>query len=193
MPFALCSNFVWLTHPESGKIWNGFKEMITKQLNKPYRKGVNAIILDKDNNFLIIQKKIYKENEWNFLGGGREEGETLEQNLFRELKEELDTDPDDFEIIGISPRKTKYDYPPELASKIYGGKYRGQAFEQVALRFVGDKKKLVFTPKEFRTHKWVKASELVNYLVFPNQYRDYKRIIDELLPRFFNSQLNAKR
>lgn len=156
--------------------------MKTKQLNKPYREGVNAIIFDKDNKFLLIQKNIYQENEWNFPGGGREEGESLKQNLFRELKEELDADSDDFEIIGISSRKTKYDYPPEMASKLHGGKYRGQSFEQVALRFIGDKKKLVFSPKELRTHKWVKAGELVNHLVFPNQYQDYKRIIYELLP-----------
>ncbi len=156
--------------------------MKTRQQDKPYREGVNAIILDKDNNFLIIQKNIYQENEWNFPGGGREEGETLEQNLFRELKEELNTDSHDFEIIGISVRKTKYDFPPEMASKLHGRKYRGQSFEQVALRFIGDKKKLVFSPKEFRAHKWVKAGELVNHLVFHNQYQDYKRIIDELLP-----------
>lgn len=156
--------------------------MKTKPLNKPYREGVNAIIVDKDNKFLIIQKKIYQENEWNFLGGGREKGETLKQNLFRELKEELNAEPDDFEVIGISSRKTKYDYPPELAGKLHGGKYRGQFFRQVALRFIGDKKKLVFSPKEFRTHKWVKAGELVNHLVFPHQYQDYKRIIDEVLP-----------
>jgi len=156
--------------------------MAIKRLNKPYRKGVNAIIVDKNNNFLLIQKHIYKDNEWNFLGGGRKEGETLEQNLFRELKEEINVDPDDFELIGISSRKAKYDYPPELALKIHGGKYRGQAFEQVALRLIGDKKKLVFTPKEFRAHKWVKANELANCLVNPNQYQDYKKIIDELLP-----------
>lgn len=156
--------------------------MTIKQSDKPYRKGVNAIIIDKDNNFLVIQKNLYRENEWNFSGGGRKEGETLEENLFRELKEEINANARDFEIIGISSHKTKYDYPPELALKINGGKYRGQSFEQVALRFIGNKKKLVFAPKELRTHKWARADELVNCLVFPNQYQDYKKIIDELLP-----------
>lgn len=156
--------------------------MIAKQLNKPYRKGVNAIIIDKDSQFLLIQKHLYKKNEWNFPGGGRKNGETLKQNLFRELKEEIDADPGDFEVIGISSYKTKYDYPPELALKVHGGKYRGQAFDQVVLKLIGDKKKLVFTPKEFRAHKWVKAAELVNCLVNPHQYQDYKKVIDEILP-----------
>ena len=43
------------------------------QSSKPYRKGVNAIVIDMDNNFLLIQKNGYKDSEWNFWGGGREE------------------------------------------------------------------------------------------------------------------------
>ncbi len=156
--------------------------MDNNQSTKPFRRGVNAIILDKENNFLLIQKNGYNENEWNFLGGGREEGETLEQNLFRELNEEIGTDNSDFEIIGVSTHRIEYDYPPELALKVNGGKYRGQSYDQVVLRFVGDKSKLVFTPEEFRTHKWVLANELVSCLVFPNQYQNHKKAIDEFLP-----------
>jgi len=154
--------------------------MTTKQQNKPYRQGVNAIIIDKDNKFLLIQKEIYKDNEWNFPGGGREEGETLEQNLFRELKEEIKADAYDFEIIGVSSHKTKYDYPPKLAAKMHGGKYRGQSFDQIAMKFIGDKEKLFFSPKELKAHKWVRVDELVNCLINPNQYQTYKEIIDEL-------------
>ena len=156
--------------------------MNSKQIKKPYRRGVNAIILDENNYLLLVQKNGYKENEWNFLGGGREKGETLEQNLFRELEEEIGTKRSDFEIIGFSVHKIKYDYPPDLAPKVNGGKYRGQLYDQVILRFVGDKEKLIFTPGEFKKHKWVRAQELVKYLVFPGQYKSHKRAIDEFLP-----------
>lgn len=156
--------------------------MKISQTNKPFRRGVNAIILDKNNNFLLIQKNGYEENEWNFLGGGREGEETLEQNLFRELKEEIAADSSDFKIIGISSHKIEYDHPAELAIKINGGIYRGQSYEQVVLRFIGDKDKLVFTSDEFRAHKWVKPSELIDHLVFLNQYQNHKKAIDEILP-----------
>lgn len=150
--------------------------------HKPYRKGVSIIIIDIDNLFLIIQKNAYKGNEWNFLGGGREEGETLVQNLFREIKEEIGADEGDFEFVGVGSHNIEYDYPPELAPKLNGGKFRGQSYEQVVLRFIGDKEKLVFTPDEFKAHKWVMANELITYLVFPYQYEDHKKAIDELLP-----------
>jgi putative (di)nucleoside polyphosphate hydrolase len=150
--------------------------------NKPYRKGVNAIIVDKDNNFLLVQKKGYKDSEWNFLGGGRKEGETLNQNMFRELKEEIGSEETDLEIVGVSTHKIEYDYPPDTVLKIHSGRYRGQSYDQVILRYIEDKNKLEFTTEEFKKHKWVKAKELKKYLVFPNQYENHKKAIDELLP-----------
>ncbi len=155
--------------------------MNKSQSSKSYRKGVNAIVMDKDNNFLLIQKKGYKDNEWNFLGGGREKGESLEQNLFRELSEEIGSVKSDFGIVGVSTHKIEYDYPPDTILKVHGGKYRGQSYDQVVLRFIGNKDKLVFATDEFRGHKWVKARELVKYLTFPNQYENHKKAINELL------------
>lgn len=155
--------------------------MITKQSDKPYRKGVNAIIFDDQDRLLIIQKHIYKPNEWNFPGGGREEGETLEENLFREIKEELGVNKDKFEIIGVSHQPMAYDYPPELAGKINGGKYRGQAYDQVVLRYLGTKEGLSFDTREYKDHRWVKAEELASHLVNPGQYENYKIVIDNFL------------
>jgi len=155
--------------------------MDNNKSNKPYRKGVNAVVIDRDNSFLLVQKNGYKDNEWNFLGGGREDGETLEQNLFREINEEIGSERSDFEIIGTSTHKIEYGYPPDTVLKIHGGKYRGQSYDQAILRFVGKKDKLIFTTKEFKAHKWVKAKDLVKHLIFPNQYKDHKKAIDELL------------
>lgn len=154
----------------------------TKQINKPYRQGVNAIVINKDNNFLLVQKNGWRDNEWTVLGGGKEENETPEENLFRELKEEIRANKEDLKIIGLSSHKIEYAYPMELSLKINGGKYRGQSYRQFVLIFTGDKSKLVFCPKEFSNHKWVRADELRKYLVLPNQYENHKKAIDEILP-----------
>lgn len=154
----------------------------TTQLNKSYRQGVNAIVIDKDNNFLLVQKNGWKDNEWTIPGGGREDNETPEENLFRELAEEIGANRRDLNIIGLSSHKIEYDYPIELSLKINGGKYRGQSYKQFLLIFIGDKSKLIFCPKEFSSYKWVRADELIKYLILPNQYKNHKKAIDEILP-----------
>ncbi len=58
--------------------------------NKPFYKVVAAFI-EKNNKFLLVRRPPGKKNEglWEFPGGKVEEGETLEEALKRELKEEL--------------------------------------------------------------------------------------------------------
>ncbi len=148
----------------------------------PYRQGVNIIIIDRENKFLVVQKVNYADNQWNFVGGGREAEETLEENMYRELWEELSTPRDVFEPIGVSSHKIEYDYPADLALKVNGGKYRGQSYEQVVLRFVGNKSDIVILKDELRNHKWIEGVELASHLIFPNQFRDHSRAIVELLP-----------
>ena len=150
--------------------------------DKPYRFGVNVIIVDKENRFLLIQKVGYADDKWNFVGGGREEGESLEENMYRELYEELGLKKEDFELVGVSTHKITYDYPVEVALRVNGGKYRGQSYDQVVLRFIGDKEKIKYSEVEFRDHKWVEGSELIKYLVFPNQYDSHRGAIEEVLP-----------
>lgn len=152
------------------------------QINKLYRQGVNAIIVDKDSNFLLVQKNTWQDNILTIPGGGKENDETPEENLFRELAEEIGAEKKDLIILGISSHNIEYDYSIELSSKINGGEYRGQSYKQFVVRFIGDKDKLIFTPKEFRNHKWVKAQELHKYLVLPNQYKTHKQAINEILP-----------
>src|SRR3989344_9628017 len=109
------------------------------QINKLYRQGVNAIIFDKDNNVLLVQKNAWQDNILTIPGGGRENDETPEENLFRELAEEIGAEKKDLIILGISSHNIEYDYPAELALKVNRGKYRGQSYKQFVVRFIGDK------------------------------------------------------
>ena len=58
---------------------------------KPFRHVVAALIWDNDR-FLICQRPLNKTRalQWEFVGGKTEEGETKQQALIRECKEELD-------------------------------------------------------------------------------------------------------
>lgn len=55
-------------------------------------RDVATAVIVKDGKILICQRPPHKGNalKWEFVGGKREEGETLEETLIRECKEELD-------------------------------------------------------------------------------------------------------
>lgn len=55
-------------------------------------RDVATAVIMKDGKVLICQRPPHKGNalKWEFVGGKREEGETLEETLVRECKEELD-------------------------------------------------------------------------------------------------------
>ncbi len=52
---------------------------------------VVAALIRKDDKFMIFQRPLTKTRalQWEFVGGKAEEGETLEQALIRECKEEI--------------------------------------------------------------------------------------------------------
>ena len=61
-----------------------------KDYSKPYTEVVAALIWDADK-FLICQRPAHKGNAllWEFVGGKVEKGETKEEALVRECREEL--------------------------------------------------------------------------------------------------------
>lgn len=67
-----------------------------------------ALIWDKDK-FMICQRPAHKGNAllWEFVGGKAEPGETLEQTLIRECKEELDVTVS----VGEKFIETEHQYP----------------------------------------------------------------------------------
>jgi putative (di)nucleoside polyphosphate hydrolase len=147
----------------------------------PYRVGViNAIIKDKDSKFLLVQKRYYKEDEWDFAGGGIEINENPVETIRRELREELGTDK--FELIKESPIIHMYDWPKEnqeAGYKKYGKWYNGQRKHQFVMRFTGNPKDIKIKENEIRRIKWVEYRELKNHLIFEDQWENAERVIQE--------------
>jgi len=148
-----------------------------------YRKKVSGIILNAKNLILLVQLNVYKKDEWNVPGGGIEKDETPETAIHRELLEELGTNQ--FEILEQSVIINRYDFPDELIEKIVqeGKNFRGQEQIQFILRFVGDDSDIKLKEDEVRKHKWVSFKELKSYLVFPNQWENVVKVLE-------NSNLN---
>lgn len=147
-----------------------------------YRAGAIAYIFDNDNNILIINKTIYKNTDWTLPGGGREVGETVEDNIYRELKEELDIDKSLCQMVGISKDKITYEYPQDVAIKVNKGLYIGQSYNQVVLKINDVKPVFTHLNEEISKVNWVNYQDLINYLHFPNQLERAINVINELMP-----------
>jgi len=148
--------------------------------NFPYRQGVTAIVVDDKNNFLIVQKQNYGDNQWDFPGGGLEENEDPKFGILRELKEELGYA--DFEILKESPFIDRFEWPKESQEHgfaIHGKWWGGQEKHQFIIRFLGRKEKITIQNEEIRKIKWVPYSELKEHLIFEGQWDNAKKVLED--------------
>lgn len=143
-----------------------------------YRKGVSALIINNKEEFLLVNLNSFEERYFAIPGGGVEEGETLEDATYREIKEELGIDRNLLELIGESknPLFTTFKTP-----KIKDGiEYVGSERHFFGFRFIGNDQNIQLQPEEVRAYKWVSFSNLDKYLLFDNQLADTLEKIKEI-------------
>lgn len=143
---------------------------------KKYRKAVNAIIVDDQDRFFLVQKKGFDNHQWAYVGGGVEEGETYEEALYREIEEEIGLKQDRYEVVGRSKILQKYDFPKGFESL---GGYDGQEKVQFVIRLNSKQVEMKIDGNEIKDIEWVPFEELNNMLVFDNQYDNLLKVIDE--------------
>ena len=86
---------------------------------KKYRPNVAIIVLAPTYPFeckLLIAQRNDIKGVWQFPQGGIDEGESPEDAMFRELKEEIGTNK--VEIISQYPQWLSYDFPENIAKKM---------------------------------------------------------------------------
>ncbi len=105
-----------------------------------------ALIQDAAGRYLITRRRrgTHLEGLWEFPGGKRESGETLEACLTRELAEELGADF----TVGEKVETVTWRYPEKTVALHF---YR--------CRFAGG----VIEPREDQTMAWVDAARLADY------------------------------
>ena len=175
-------NLVNRKTPFTNAVQNSYAEYLKKFGNLDYRKKVSGIIVDGKDGFLIAQLTSYGEDDWNFVGGGVEEGEEEEEAILRELKEELGSS--EFKIVGKSKITSQYEWPAFVIAKRLKAENRtwlGQKVRYFLVRYRGDKKKIRPVPTEIRKYKWVKYGDLESHLNFPGQWERAREAISDLL------------
>jgi putative (di)nucleoside polyphosphate hydrolase len=143
-----------------------------------YRPCVGILLLDESGR-IFVGERIDTPGAWQMPQGGIDEGETAVEAAFRELKEE--TGIDAAELLVMSNEWRSYDVPAELAGKVWGGRFRGQAQLWAVFRFTGDTAQIdVQTAQpEFSRWKWTDPTTLLDQIV------EFKRdLYGEVLEEF---------
>lgn len=144
-----------------------------------YRKGVSAIIKNKNNEFLLLNLNSFEERYFAIPGGGVEEGESLEEAVYREIKEELGISKKSLEIKGKCEVPLQFVFKtPKINSK--GEEYVGSERYFFGFSFSGEENEIVLQEEEVRIYKWVAFEDLGKYLLFEGQLEDTMGKIKDL-------------
>ena len=154
--------------------------------NDRYRRGVGVMLLNRDGKVFVGARIDNTDEAWQMPQGGIDAGEEPWATALRELEEETGIAPDLIERIATCPERMKYDLPPELQGKLWGGKWRGQDQGWYLARFLGSDADVNIQTDhpEFREWKWVEPRYLPD-LIVPFKRDMYRAILDgfaEYLP-----------
>jgi putative (di)nucleoside polyphosphate hydrolase len=100
-----------------------------------YRPNVGIVLCNATNE--VFWGKRVREHAWQFPQGGIKVGESPEQAMFRELKEEVGLQPVHVKILGRTRDWLRYDVPQHWVRRESRGTYRGQKQIWFLLRLVG--------------------------------------------------------
>lgn len=100
-----------------------------------YRPNVGIVLCNAKNE--VFWGKRVKEHAWQFPQGGIKVGESPEQAMYRELKEEVGLQPAHVKILGRTRDWLRYDVPQHWVRRENRGTYRGQKQIWYLLRLVG--------------------------------------------------------
>ena len=151
-----------------------------------FRKNVGIIVTNKARR--VIWCKRYGQDAWQFPQGGILHNETIEQALFRELKEETGLEENHVEIIASSKKWLSYRLPKNLVRTNSMPKCIGQKQRWFLLRLQTDDSNIYLNHSrnpEFDKWRWVDywypLQEVVSF-----KRNVYKRALKEFEPLLFH-------
>ncbi len=138
-----------------------------------YRPNVAAIVRDAEGRVLLGERTDFPDS-WQFPQGGRDPGESPEDALPRELREEISLEPGDYRIV---TSRGPYRYLFTGGRRKEG--YRGQEQTYFLLDLLAPPEKVsVLTPQpEFRSIRWVLPSQVRAAWVPPVKRDVYRQVL----------------
>lgn len=147
-----------------------------------YRPNVAMIIVsnsypEKKEIFLASRNDL--DNVWQFPQGGIDEGEEVQEALYRELEEEIGTDS--VSIVAEYPKWISYDFPPKIASKMKP--WIGQKQRYFLVKLDADAKINIETEHpEFKDYKFVGVKDVLGLSA------SFKKDVYESVIQYFKNE-----
>lgn len=147
---------------------------------RPYRDGVGIALLNDADMVFVGQRIDQTAEAWQMPQGGIDPGEDPLAAALREMEEEIGVPARLAEIIAESRDWLTYDLPPDLADKVWKGKYRGQRQKWYLARFRGQDSdiNLDTAHPEFNQWRWLPFRQLPD-LIVPFKRPIYEMIVAE--------------
>ena len=148
----------------------------------PYRDGIGILLLNSHQDVFTAQRLQAPSHVWQMPQGGIDVGETCEETVFRELKEEIGTN--NAQIIAVHNQWLYYDFPLDILKDVFKGRYRGQRQKWFALKFTGldDEINIHTQQPEFQNWRWSEPQNIINENIF-FKTEVYRIIMAELYPQ----------
>lgn len=125
----------------------------------PLRPNVCMLVFNREHK-LFLGERFGEPGVWQFPQGGVDTKVSLEENVYRELWEELGLDRDKLQIVKRCQATHSYEFqdPPGYAR----GKWRGQTQTFWIVSFLGQESDICLTKheQEFMAWRWCTAGEI---------------------------------
>lgn len=131
-----------------------------------YRPCAGVVLFNDDGLVFAGRRTDTRPAAWQFPQGGIRPGEAPETAALRELAEETGTDR--ASIVQAVDGWLIYNLPGDLRSRIWGGRYRGQAQKWFLARFAGKDEEIDIgagDPPEFDAWRWMPLSDVAAQVV----------------------------
>ena len=144
-----------------------------------YRRGVGVMLINEHNHVFVGRRIDNRDEAWQMPQGGIDEGEKPWSAALRELEEETGVHKKLVEKVARLPEQLRYDIPDAIASRLWGGKWKGQLQDWYLVRFLGNDKDVNIATKhpEFSHWKWVEP-HLLPELIVPFKREMYRTIVE---------------